>query len=492
MSSSLKKVISWVAILVILGATIFGIVWVSNNFGKLQSGTDLYTKEQLDDKYNEGYKKGQEEGEQWRVKYQDANSQLSEAEENVKKLQQNMADLEKQIQNSSGEKTQLEERIKETERQLQEQKNEVKRLESLIEEYEALKNGRAEVNFYYTNYAGQDELLTTKLTTKNQIMKDIPTFEGAGYKFEGWTINRNDVVELQSTEIQEDTNFYAKTTFKTLEECSWDEIDTISESGYASNVFNVGDEKTVHISHSNAKYYDEDFKFRILDFKHDDLSDGSGKAGISFGMVSCFPEHVHIVPGGETIDVYVGWKDSGVRDFLNNDVFSRLPADLQRVIKAVDKKSSEGVLSSYVKGDCNIGPIEVTSDKLWELSFSEIASKELMLNYDADDSEFKDYVVPNLSIYFQEGEQYAFFKNLLKDCESLHYPYAKGELLEHTLHDNYYDRDDSFEFVSRSFYRSGGPYMGVLTFEGERVNANIVPMTEAQSSESVSSFCFCV
>ena len=63
MSGTLKKTITWLAILAILGVTIFGIVWLSNNFGKLQSGTDLYTKEDLDKKYDEGYKKGQEEGE---------------------------------------------------------------------------------------------------------------------------------------------------------------------------------------------------------------------------------------------------------------------------------------------------------------------------------------------------------------------------------------------------------------------------------------------
>lgn len=61
-----------------------------------------------------------------------------------------------------------------------------------------------------------------------------------------------------------------------IEDLSWEDIAAISEAGKAKEVFKVGDEKLLD---EELGLYAE-----ILGFDHDDLADGSGKAGITFAI----------------------------------------------------------------------------------------------------------------------------------------------------------------------------------------------------------------
>lgn len=58
-----------------------------------------------------------------------------------------------------------------------------------------------------------------------------------------------------------------------LEDLTWAEIAAISEAGKAQEVFSLGDKKSLGNGFGNAV---------IIGFDHDDLADGSGKAGITF------------------------------------------------------------------------------------------------------------------------------------------------------------------------------------------------------------------
>lgn len=103
----------------------------------------------------------------------------------------------------------------------------------------------------------------------------------------------------------------------TLDDLSWAEIDEISTAGVANKLFSVGDTKDVSVSR-------ETLTFEIVGFNHDDLSDGSGKAKITFGMKNLKRD----------VGNYV---QSSNNDILNTTFYNGMPSDLKSVIKSVNK-----------------------------------------------------------------------------------------------------------------------------------------------------------
>jgi hypothetical protein len=85
-------------------------------------------------------------------------------------------------------------------------------------------------------------------------------------------------------------------------------------------------------------------KMHLLGFNHDDLSDGSGKAGIAFGTVDCEPVRY---PMNDTNTNAGGYPASLMRTSTLPTIFSLLSSELQSVIKNVDKKSANGGKSNY-------------------------------------------------------------------------------------------------------------------------------------------------
>lgn len=134
------------------------------------------------------------------------------------------------------------------------------------------------------------------------------------------------------------------------ETISWAEIEEIGQAGRAREVFKPGDTKTITLTTG------EKVVLRIIDFDHDDLADGSGKAPISWDMVGVLDDD-HSMNDKPTNKG--GWADCGMRDFLNNDLFEKLPDDLKKVIKPVFKLTGVGGGSEE---------LAKTSDKLWLLS----------------------------------------------------------------------------------------------------------------------------
>lgn len=126
-----------------------------------------------------------------------------------------------------------------------------------------------------------------------------------------------------------------------LNNFTWAQIDYISENGLASDYFNIGDTKNVTIG--SATYVVE-----IVGFSHDDKADGSGKAGLTFGLKDCL-NTVYKINNSNTNAG--GWGSCDLRATLRGDIWNQLPSDLRGVIKEVTKKSSGGnknsTISSY-------------------------------------------------------------------------------------------------------------------------------------------------
>lgn len=123
-----------------------------------------------------------------------------------------------------------------------------------------------------------------------------------------------------------------------LAEWTWDEIAKASQEHVASSYFEIGDTKPFIF---NGITYDAE----IVGFDHDDLSDGSGKAGITLGLKNCLNTTYQMNGSGTTSGGYTG---SAFYSNLKSTIYNQLPTELQKVIKSVSKKTAVGGGSTTV------------------------------------------------------------------------------------------------------------------------------------------------
>lgn len=101
---------------------------------------------------------------------------------------------------------------------------------------------------------------------------------------------------------------------------------------------------------------------QILGFYHDDKSDGSGKAGISF----VFSGGVALRGMNPTATTAGGWEQSEARAWLNSNFLEMLPADLRSYIVSVNK------LTNNAGATTDPSSVSATADNLWLLAHDEI------------------------------------------------------------------------------------------------------------------------
>ena len=160
----------------------------------------------------------------------------------------------------------------------------------------------------------------------------------------------------------------------TLNDCSWETIAALSQSGKAAELFAVGDEKDITLTTG------EQVTLVILGFNHDDLTAG-GKAGITFGMKNLLATRY---PMNSSNTNAGGWTSSAMRTSTMETLYSHLPDDVKAVVKPVNKLSSAGSQSTT---------INTTSDKLFLLAEIEVFGST-------------SYSVAG------EGTQYAYYKDV--------------------------------------------------------------------------------
>ena len=220
-----------------------------------------------------------------------------------------------------------------------------------------------------------------------------------------------------------------------LNDYSWDEISQISQliskKGDQNGAIEVA--KKYHLCTSDGKLDGTQTKdvtlsggtqakVMIMGFNHDDKSDGSGKAGITFiftddvakqnmceksDMDSLFQK---IQDNGSAT---LSWEDTSLHAWLTDSFTSQLPSELSDKIVAVNKTDAvmplitdtatlhyEDIPSADIDEDSD-PKTTTSSDKLWLPSYVEIASP--------DDLGFDDFGF--WSYPFLEGSQYQLFKD---------------------------------------------------------------------------------
>lgn len=161
-------------------------------------------------------------------------------------------------------------------------------------------------------------------------------------------------------------------------------------------------------------------KVMIMGFNHDDKSDGSGKAGITF----IFADDIAKKNMFERADLdnlfqkiqddgsaSISWENASLRSWLSDSFSNELPSDLREQIVSVDKADAvmpwvSYTIDSYYGGgigaelndDPDLMTTTTTSDKLWVPSFVELAP-------------LSDYLMSNWTYLLQEGSQYQLFND---------------------------------------------------------------------------------
>jgi hypothetical protein len=138
-----------------------------------------------------------------------------------------------------------------------------------------------------------------------------------------------------------------------VQDCTWEEIKAIGDSGKASEYFNIGDVKTITLLNGDS------IDMQIAAFNTDTISNTSDVAPITW-----ISKHVNYNQAMNNSDTNKnGWKESVLRTWLYDYVLeSMLPSDLTSVIINVDKTYYDYTTKSTL--EC--------SDVIWIPSYLEV------------------------------------------------------------------------------------------------------------------------
>lgn len=122
---------------------------------------------------------------------------------------------------------------------------------------------------------------------------------------------------------------------------------------------------------------DKTMEYRIVGINHDDLADGSGKAGLTFEAINDAMGAQGMNATGTNVG---GWEKSELRSRLNSgDLWSLLPAEIQSKVKSVKKITDN-------KGGGTAGTPSATTDKVFLLSTTEVYG-----DFDSDGTQYEYY-----------------------------------------------------------------------------------------------------
>lgn len=205
-----------------------------------------------------------------------------------------------------------------------------------------------------------------------------------GYRFCGWTPEPSNITsDISCVGAWEESMAFA--------DASWEYIAQVAESGNAEKTFALGDVKEIDIEIKDGTI--RTIPFQIVGFNHDDLADGTGKAGIS--MVSVYAVDMYMLvekPYDSNLWVAsTGKYPEKMHVGLNGYLYEKLPADLAPYIKPVNKVSSTNY--KYVSSTDPNHTYVTTVDKLWVLGAREVTNECV-----------KDTVIP------QDGALYEYFE----------------------------------------------------------------------------------
>ena len=204
---------------------------------------------------------------------------------------------------------------------------------------------------------------------------------------------------------------------KTVDDYSWEELSTI-----ARKITDADDDAAALEVARSYGFVDEDgvipdtqvkslqingipHHVRLIGIAHDDLADGSGKAGLTFML-----DEIYDTIKMNDVASYEGaWKASALRSWLNNHFTLLLPEDLAGLIRPVLK------MTNNVGGTMDAASVTQTEETAWLFSYCELVGARERVSF----STGYEYLADILN---GEGEQYSYFRDrrVLRSSPSEH------------------------------------------------------------------------
>ena len=135
--------------------------------------------------------------------------------------------------------------------------------------------------------------------------------------------------------------------------------------------------------------------YRIIGINHDDLADGSGKAGLTFEAANDALDQQRMNATNANVG---GWEKSELRDRLNTgDLWALLPSELQSKVKSVTKMTDN-------KADGSAGAPSATTDKVFLVSATEVYGNFWSNGHlQSDGSQYEYYVSKGVALRNYSG-----------------------------------------------------------------------------------------
>lgn len=224
-------------------------------------------------------------------------------------------------------------------------------LKSVTEDRVVYANYIAAVIYYTIRYYDGDTLLKSESLAYGATPSYVPA--KSGYTFLGWS--------PEAVAVTGDATYSAQWEERiTFANGSWAQIAGISESGQAAEYFAVGDTKEI-------TWGGNTYTCVILGLDHDDLADGSGKAGMTIGVLTAHPTAIKVFTSSYATG-YSVWGNS------KNDLYITIKgfqsevdlADIVAVAKSVKKHSYRYIDQTVV----------ATTDTFFAFSYEEMCGIE--------------------------------------------------------------------------------------------------------------------
>ena len=147
------------------------------------------------------------------------------------------------------------------------------------------------------------------------------------------------------------------------------------------------------------------YRIDIIGKNHDDLSDGTGKAPLTFQMHDCYAT-AYAMNSSNTNSG--GWQNSAMRTTRLPAILNLMPAEVQDAIREVQKKTSAGNKSSS---------IQTTNDKLFLLSEIEIFGRTTF-SFAGEGKQYAYYQAGNSKVKNLSGSAYTWWERSPCSSES--------------------------------------------------------------------------
>lgn len=199
---------------------------------------------------------------------------------------------------------------------------------------------------YTVDFYDEDTLINSEQVRYGESSKYSTKPTKEGYLFKGWNPEPIDVTGDMTCHATWEVNMR-------FDYLSWAKIAEIAEAGNASTMFSVGDTRDAVIDGKTVTV-------EIIGFDHDDLSDGSGKAGITLRVKNI--ENVLATHGfGSTLTN--SWTSSDGYPIVTG-LIDKFEPELYAVVKEVNKKCAKK-WESYPS-------YETLALKTWSISAAEL------------------------------------------------------------------------------------------------------------------------